>query len=309
MTKYASDLPDFADLLRAAADWKKQRAAIVEKDYYLTRALHTLSQTHRGKFILKGGTSLSKGWQLLQRFSEDIDLLVKTEPGWGKGRRDKRLKELQQTIAETKGFTLAEPVREASTGVHRTAIFSYHSVANDLAGLSKTIKLEMGYRCDAAAAVKCQASSMLAEYAVLKGLTKLADDLDSFEMDVQSVRRTFVEKLFAVHAVYTANRAIGKTRHYYDLFEMCKLTEIRVFVGTADYRSSVAQVRAFSQEMFAGQVLPETDSFSTSEAFQPDADSLKELERNYRLEADLFFEGQPTLAEVLQAIAELLPKL
>jgi hypothetical protein len=39
MMKYASDLPDFADLLRAAADWKHQRNAIVEKDYYLIRFL------------------------------------------------------------------------------------------------------------------------------------------------------------------------------------------------------------------------------------------------------------------------------
>jgi predicted nucleotidyltransferase component of viral defense system len=76
VTEYASDLSDFKDLLRAVADSKRQRAAIVEKDYYLCRALHALSAGHAGEFILKGGTSLSKGWNLLDRFSEDLDKQV-----------------------------------------------------------------------------------------------------------------------------------------------------------------------------------------------------------------------------------------
>jgi predicted nucleotidyltransferase component of viral defense system len=88
VTKYASDLPYFADLVRTAADCKNQRAAIVEKDYYLARALHALCSQHAGEFVLKGGTSLTKGWNLLDRFSEDLDILVRAEASWGAARRD-----------------------------------------------------------------------------------------------------------------------------------------------------------------------------------------------------------------------------
>jgi predicted nucleotidyltransferase component of viral defense system len=63
---------------------RRQRAAIVEKDYYLCRALRALSAGHAGEFILRGGTSLSKGWNLLDRFSEDLDILVRSEAAWGK---------------------------------------------------------------------------------------------------------------------------------------------------------------------------------------------------------------------------------
>jgi hypothetical protein len=49
MTQYAS-FPDFKDLLRAVADEKKQRTAIVEKAYYLCRALHALSAHHSGEW-------------------------------------------------------------------------------------------------------------------------------------------------------------------------------------------------------------------------------------------------------------------
>jgi predicted nucleotidyltransferase component of viral defense system len=53
--------------------------AAVEKDYYAMRALRTLQQNLAGQFIFKGGTSLSKGWNLIDRFSEDLDLLFRVE--------------------------------------------------------------------------------------------------------------------------------------------------------------------------------------------------------------------------------------
>jgi len=59
MMKYASDLPDFADLLRAAADWKQQRNAIVEKDCYLTRALHSLFCPQQPR---SSSERISNGW-------------------------------------------------------------------------------------------------------------------------------------------------------------------------------------------------------------------------------------------------------
>jgi len=52
---------------------------IVQKDYYLTRALSLLSRGHARQFVLKGGTSLTKGWNLLERFSEDLDILLKVK--------------------------------------------------------------------------------------------------------------------------------------------------------------------------------------------------------------------------------------
>src|SRR6266550_8004270 len=141
VTEYASDLPDFKDLLRAVADSKRQRTAIVEKDYYLCRALHVLAVNHTGEFILKGGTSLSKGWNLLDRFSEDLDILVRTEAGWGAARRDTRLKALRDTIGNTNGLTLDSKDKRtrSETGVSRRAVYRYESVTSDVPGLGRNI--------------------------------------------------------------------------------------------------------------------------------------------------------------------------
>jgi hypothetical protein len=71
--------PDFEQaILRAAEYFREQqlRPAIIEKDYYVTEALRIIADTVSDKIIFKGGTSLSKGWNLIQRFSEDIDIFL-----------------------------------------------------------------------------------------------------------------------------------------------------------------------------------------------------------------------------------------
>jgi len=69
--------PDFEQAIIRAAEHFGNRAlrpAIIEKDYYVTESLRIIARAAGDKIIFKGGTSLSKGWNLIQRFSEDIDL-------------------------------------------------------------------------------------------------------------------------------------------------------------------------------------------------------------------------------------------
>ncbi|MGC9970592.1 MAG: nucleotidyl transferase AbiEii/AbiGii toxin family protein [Bryobacteraceae bacterium] len=64
--------PDFEhSILRAAEHFRSRglRPAIIEKDYYATEALRIVAATG-DKVIFKGGTSLAKGWNLMQRFSQ-----------------------------------------------------------------------------------------------------------------------------------------------------------------------------------------------------------------------------------------------
>ncbi len=83
-------------ILGAAEHFRDQglRPAIIEKDYYVTEALRVIAATRHNNsitndnsiinrnivtnssIIFKGGTSLSKGWNLIQRFSEDIDIFL-----------------------------------------------------------------------------------------------------------------------------------------------------------------------------------------------------------------------------------------
>ena len=74
--------PDFAQAVIGAVKHFRPRGlreSIIEKDYYVTEALRIIERKAGSQVIFKGGTSLSKGWNLIQRFSEDIDILL--DPG------------------------------------------------------------------------------------------------------------------------------------------------------------------------------------------------------------------------------------
>jgi predicted nucleotidyltransferase component of viral defense system len=309
--KYASDLPDFVYLLRAAADWKKQRAAIVEKDYHLTRALQSLCEGHAGEFILKGGTSLSKGWNLLDRFSEDLDILVRSDAKWGAAKRDRRLKALRDTIANTKGLTLdSEDKRTRSeTGVSRTAVYRYESITRDVPGLGRNVLFEAGYRGSADAAVKKPIQSIIAEYAAAQGQSDLAEDLHAFDLELQDVRRTFVEKGFAIHAAYSKDFCNNRMRHYYDLSRLCRLEEVISYVGTEAYRQCVIDVKKICLESFPDQAVPDGSSLSNCPAFTATEETFSILEGNYKKEAEIFFSEPPSLKSIFDDIDKVLPKL
>jgi predicted nucleotidyltransferase component of viral defense system len=72
---YLHNRKDFPDLLRIIEEETGILAFLVEKDYWLMQVLYGL-QDQGYQFNLKGGTSLSKGYQLIQRFSEDIDIYI-----------------------------------------------------------------------------------------------------------------------------------------------------------------------------------------------------------------------------------------
>src|SRR5882724_7129445 len=67
--------PQFADLIRIVAAEENIDPALVEKDYWIMHCLYGLQQLGM-TFELKGGTSLSKGYQIINRFSEDIDICI-----------------------------------------------------------------------------------------------------------------------------------------------------------------------------------------------------------------------------------------
>lgn len=67
--------PQFADLIRIVAEDQGITPALVEKDYWIMQSLYGLQRLHLS-FELKGGTSLSKGYGLINRFSEDIDIRI-----------------------------------------------------------------------------------------------------------------------------------------------------------------------------------------------------------------------------------------
>jgi predicted nucleotidyltransferase component of viral defense system len=67
----------FSDTIRAAAQYLKINEVFMEKDYWITLVLNRLSKSKYARdSVFKGGTSLSKGFGLINRFSEDVDIAI-----------------------------------------------------------------------------------------------------------------------------------------------------------------------------------------------------------------------------------------
>jgi hypothetical protein len=72
---FVHDQPEFSALITAVERETRVEAALVEKDYWITHSLWALHQTKLAVWF-KGGTSLSKGFGIIERFSEDLDLMI-----------------------------------------------------------------------------------------------------------------------------------------------------------------------------------------------------------------------------------------
>ena len=72
---FVHDDTEFEELLTQVSAKRGIAAALVEKDYWITHSLWALHQT-RLEVWFKGGTSLSKGFGIIKRFSEDLDLMI-----------------------------------------------------------------------------------------------------------------------------------------------------------------------------------------------------------------------------------------
>jgi len=77
---YLHNHPEFADLIRIVAEEEGIDPALVEKDYWIMHCLYGLQRLGL-KLELKGGTSLSKGYKIIDRFSEDIDIRIEPPGG------------------------------------------------------------------------------------------------------------------------------------------------------------------------------------------------------------------------------------
>jgi predicted nucleotidyltransferase component of viral defense system len=310
MSAFASDLPDFGDLIKVVASTKNVPPAVIEKDYYVVRALRALCDSIPNQFVFKGGTSLSKGWNLLERFSEDVDLLFRIEEDGqqlSKGELDRRMKNAQAVVQATPGFALGDIFSDR--GVHRTCKLSYKQIFDPVSALGDTVVLEMGTRGGTNPSTFRTVQSFLTEHTLEHGPHELAEDLTSFEVECLDITRTFVEKLFAIHAAYEKNRADGKVRHYYDVYQMADTDEIKAFIGTQEYRDVYNDSEKYSYENWPEAALPVGRSFADSPALQPDEEGLRSLENNYAKEAGLFFVEPPALGDILARFQKLLPKL
>lgn len=298
------DHTDFSSFIGIVAAEKAIREAIIEKDYWVTYVLHELRNSEfKDEFIFKGGTSLSKGWNLLDRFSEDIDLLL-IRGTLSKAARKERLKQIEKFVGKLPSLTFERDNEANRSGTDsRTACFKYQSITplGSYGTLLPFIKLEMGYRGGREPMALRPIQSLLGEALSLKSQTDLARNILPIEMPLLHPKRTLVEKLFAIHSAYESGEILGKIRHYYDVYRLLELEDVLSFLGSQEYIELKSNVAEFSKENWPNSPIPPGLKLSDISAFAPEAKRLREIETEYS-QSDIYYGKKPVFNEVLDRI-------
>ena len=194
-------------------------ASIIEKDYYVTLFLQRIAEK-LPNIIFKGGTSLSKCYKLINRFSEDIDLNIETETHPTQGQR-RKLKEIIVSIIAEFGFTLTNPDEVRSRRDYNRYIVDYPTIFST-SYLKEHLIVETAVYIKAYPCKRMLASSLIYDYLEQNGYMALIEkySLQPFELNVQAAERTLVDKVFALGDYYLSGSVHEHSRHVYDIYKL-----------------------------------------------------------------------------------------
>lgn len=292
---------DRREALAVAADRSGRPAHLLEKDVWVVWTLATLFGSNFGEhLVFKGGTSLSKAYQVIRRFSEDVDLtydiraiapdlvgengeaLPKTrseEKRWSSEVR-KRLPEwvegsVQPIIAEA----LAAEALAATIRVEGEKLFIDYAAATAGSGyVAPSVMLEFGARSTGEPAslrdIACDASGLI------EGVT-----FPTARPRVMHAERTFWEKATAIHVFCLQERLRGDrfARHWHDVARLDEAGFAASAFADRDLANAVARHKTmfFAERASDRTAIDYAAAVSGDLRLVPEGDGLKALEEDY----------------------------
>jgi predicted nucleotidyltransferase component of viral defense system len=308
ISKFLHDLPDFKQLIAAVSDKKGIAPTLVEKDYWIMHCLWGL-QAQGYRFELKGGTSLSKGYGVIHRFSEDIDIRIEPPKGskvkFGRNHDkpahvESRRAYYAQLAAEINIPGIVSVKRETafddekqlrSAGIR----LQYQSIQPVLEGVKDGVLLELGFD-DTTPNVPLTISSWAWGTANDSDI-KIIDNRAK-EVRCYAATHTFVEKLQTISTKY---RRLGESeifptnflRHYYDVYCLLSMEEVQDFIRNPAYQERKIQRFRSDDEIVIAQ----------NPAFVLERENERQLfEKEFRKTKALYYQGQPDFQDILEKI-------
>lgn len=312
----------------AAANDGRMGEHIIEKDFWICWTLKRLftMKTLEGHLIFKGGTSLSKVFKVIERFSEDIDLSVSKELLGFAGDKDperadsakqrsKRIEELADACREFVKTTILPDLRattkaalgattgwkleiDPDDGDGQTLLFQYPAASKPAGGyVVPVVKIEVGARSDHWPAHQHTLRPYLAEQ-VAKALT--SPDATVKTLDAT---RTFWEKATILHsfAHYPADKtpAARQSRHYYDLY---KLLQTKHQAEAAADQKLLARVAEHKSIYFRAGWANYEDAKRGTLKLMPGGRLEAIMKRDYEQMQEMIFGEAPEWKDILAAI-------
>ena len=220
MNWYKEHQTEWKEIIETVARELGRSEQMVEKDTIQSMFLFELAKSEL-PFVFKGGTSLSKAYNLIDRFSEDIDLSMNQRPTQSERVKSK---ELIIEIAEKLGLVLSNSEDIKSRYDYNKYVFKYKSL---FSMIPLEIIIETSYYQSAYPVNKRVVGSFVGRFCLERNII-LPVPFEAAEvmMNVQSVERTFVDKVFAVCDYKIQNMQDRDSRHLYDICKLLREVEL-----------------------------------------------------------------------------------
>ena len=301
---------------------------VIEKDFWVCWTLKRLftDQQIAPHLTFKGGTSLSKSYGLIERFSEDIDLTISRdapfltdgkdplEEGLSGKERNRRINVLRQNarrfVEEIVLKSLATSIEKAfgqkdgwqividpDDPDKQTIIFRYPATVTAADYIKPTIKLEFGAR----GGIAPQNETTITPY-VAQDFSKLFQQ-PTCSLATLSVTRSFWEKVTILHTLYHGSKIRDRaSRHYYDTFMMDQrgITE----KALADIQL-LAQVVKNNSLFFRNAKASYETAEIGSLRLVPQNDALQDIRNDYKAMDEMFMGSSPSFDEIIKKLAAL----
>jgi len=278
------------------------------KDYWVTETLRVISTNHGDYFVFKGGTSLTKAVRCVDRFSEDIDILITGKPDGMSF--DRLMKTMAADVTSATGLTGRRV--SGTTNLARAVNYEYPT---RLAGrLRPEVVLEMGRRgTDLPEHLVYSIQPMLADVPMKSVDTADFADLSDFDVPVMHPARTLWEKVSLVHSdvasgAWREHRDPSRfARHYGDIGALLNVSIVQEALSDPEIRRSLdIEVREISKKHFREVPAVPGGGYAASPAFRPDGEYSEFLTEHFDLAVKILWppSSRPTLDGVLDMVAE-----
>jgi hypothetical protein len=239
----------YRDAVRFTAQHMNLKPEYIEKDYWVTYALFTIFNNEIGKdTIFKGGTALSKCYNMIERFSEDIDLVMLRR----EGETDSKLKTKLKAVSTVVEVTLPEVAIEGITqkmGMNRKTAHSYKKeFKGEYGQIRDIIILESTWLGYYEPYTTKSIVSFVGQMMLENSQSDIAKEHGLLPFDLLALEpiRTICEKIMSlVRFSYGGNPMDDlkkKIRHTYDLHQLLKQDVFSEFFHSKDFDEMLLKV-------------------------------------------------------------------
>lgn len=239
----------FQDAVSATSQQKGIREIYIEKDYWVTFALYNIFKNEIGKeTVFKGGTALSKCFNLIQRLSEDIDLVVLRKESETANQLKNKIKKISKCVDDVLPEIAVDGITNKVGMIRKTAHNYPRIFTGHFGQVRNIIIVESTWLGHFEPYTTANVSSFVYEMMLQNNQQTLIDEygMNPFDVLVLNPKRTLCEKIMSLVRFSQTQEPIedlrNKIRHTYDIHLMLKDNNLKSFFQSDEFETMLLRV-------------------------------------------------------------------